>query len=397
MSNGTGHPVNLTRISTKSLAGGHAPIPGSGEAAKKDIAKFRPITEHTEVKRTIPVTDFKPADWEPEAEAEATPPAAEAAEKTRHEKWKAAQEAKRTSRAAASVEAAAKRQGLAKELLAKGDLPGAAKALGLPVSELVTLVNQGAMGIKPEAETPKVLTPDEQRAADDASFKAEMKAFRAEQAEYRNAQAMASFLDKEIRPVLADKDAYEMIHAAGASDIETYAYRYMNQHYYDTSEKDAAGKITKPGEILVAKDVLDAIEANLVTQAEATVERNRGLKKLSKHFAPAAGAVAQDLGADLDKAGSTSLTPTRRARIAAAMAEELAAAGAGPGEEEEESEPEAAVNPVQPKVVRPAQAGANVRAPHLVGGRLTPAQRVAAARAEEEAAARASLFGKARR
>ena len=43
------------------------------------------------------------------------------------------------------------------------DLAGAAKALGMPVSELVTLVNQAALGMKPEPEKPKEMTPAEKR------------------------------------------------------------------------------------------------------------------------------------------------------------------------------------------------------------------------------------------
>lgn len=380
-------PINLTRISTRSLQGGSAPTPGAGEEAKKEAAKYKPVTEHTAVKRTIPVTDFKPIDADdPEADANGAAPAGEAAaEETRHAKWQAAQEAKRAARAASRVEADAKRQGLANELLKKGDLAGASKALGIPASELVTLVNQAAMGMRPEETPPKTLTPEEQRTADETAFRAEMKAFRKEQEDYRGAQNMKGFIENSIRPVLADKDAYEMIHAAGATDIETYAYRYINAHYYETSEKDEAGKITKPGEVWNAKDVLDEIEENLVKQQVATLERAKALKKVAKYFAPEAPAEDALPAAKSEQAGSTSLTSARRARIAQAMADE-----------EAESEPEAQVeppkgDPAAPKVVRSPAPGANVRATHLVGGRLTAAERIARARAEEEAAARASL------
>jgi hypothetical protein len=399
MSNGPSNPqINLTRIASKSLAGGHAPLPGSGESAKKEADKYKPVTEHTVVKRVIPVTDFKPADGaddEPEGEptGDAAPPAeTAAAEKDRHAKWREAQEAKRAARAQANVDAAAKRQVLAKELLAKNDLAGAAKALGMPASELVTLVNQAALGLKPEEEAPKKLTPEEQRVADETAFREEMKAFRAEQEAFRNQQAMTGFVEKNIRPVLADKEAYEMIHAAGVEDIETYAYRYMNQHYFDTSEKDASGKITKPGEVLNAKDVLDAIEENLLKQHTATLERARGLKKVSKYFAPVGDAAASEetpaTRDEIDKAGSTSLTSARRRQVAQAIAE-LEAEGAAE-ETETPAEPPPA-NPAAPKIVRPPSNGANIRASKLVGVRLTAAEKLARVRAEEEEAARASL------
>ena len=397
MSNGQS-PINLTRIASPSMKGGAAPLPGSGESAKKEAGKYAPVTEHTVVKRTIPVTDPVEVD-EPETEAPApVKPADAAAEQTRHEKWKAAQAEKKAATEAAKLETLAKRQGLASVLLSKGDLPGAAKALGIPASELVTLVNQAAMGLKPEPSVEKPLTPEEQRAKDEAAFREEMKVFRKEQEDYRNTQAMTGFIEKSIRPILADKDAYEMIHAAGAADVETYAYRYMNEHYYATSEKDAAGKIVKPGEVLEAKDVLDAIEENLVKAAEATLARQRAVKKLGKHFAPPA-ALGEEGGAPVTEVapGATALTGSRRAQIAQALAELEAGAGTEePAAEVEEEEASPVGNPAAPKIVRTPIGGGNVRAVALMRGRLTPAEKIARARAEEEAAARASLTARRR-
>lgn len=394
MSNGPSNPVNLTRIASKSLAGGHAPLPGPGEAAKKDADKYKPITEHTVVKRALPVLEPAPGDEEPEAAGSGSAPPVDAAvEKDRHTKWREAQESKRAARTQANIDAAAKRQVLAKELLGKGDLAGASKALGIPASELVTLVNQAALGMKPDEPAPKKLTPEEQRTADETAFREEMKAFRKEQEDFRNHQAMSGFIEKNLSPVLVDKDAYEMIHAAGRADIETYAYRYMNQHYYDTSEKDAAGKITKPGEILNAKDVLDAIEENLVKAQEATLDRARALKKVSKYFAPAgAAALAEAVAASREETSATPLSASRRARIAEAMAEEEAErAPAAPGGALAAAEPETpAGDPAAPKIVRPSAAGANIRAVNLGGGRLTAAAKLARIREEDEAAAKAS-------
>lgn len=367
MSNGNGNGVNLTRIASPSLRGGAAPLPGSGESAKKEAGKYTAVTEHTTVKRAIPVTDYEPPEAEePEAEPGAVvKPADAAAEDSRHEKWRAAQATKKATTDAVKLETLAKRQGLASVLLGKGDLTGAAKALGIPASELVTLVNQAAIGLKPEPEKPKELTPQEKLDADRTAFAKEMQEFRDEQKRDRNARAMQSFLDSDIRPVLADKDAYEMIHAAGAADIETYAYRYMNAHYAETAKKDEnGGVIPGTGEVLKAKDVLDAIEENLVTAAEASLARQRDVKKLGKHFAPRDAAAVVE-----SAAGSTALSDSRRARISAAMA----ALGA---EDVEEPEPEPEV---PPKIVR-APAGGNIRATALTRGRSAVADRIARAR-----------------
>jgi hypothetical protein len=407
MSNG---PINLTRIASNSLQGGHAPLPGNGEAAKKDAVKYRPVTEFTETKRTIPVTDYKPAGATEEPEPNTTAPAADdkPAEKSRHEKWKEAQEAKREKRQAEKSEWAVKSQSLAKSLLAKGDLAGAARALGIPASELVAQVNSAAMGMKPEPEKPKQLTPQEKFEADRAALQAEMKAFREEQAAERNTKAMTSFIEKSIRPVIADKEAFELIHQAGVEDIETYAYRYMNDHYFETSEKDENGVITKPGEILDAKKVLDAIEQALLDEATKTVERTKGVKKLSKYFAPPAAAVeagapvAQTLGGapggevtdDAQEPQPRGLSPSWRARVHGAMAEmeaeRLAAGGSPQAPEAEVVEPPPAGNPAAPKIVRTGPL-TNLRAPKLNGGRPTMAQRLAEIRAAEEADARRAL------
>jgi hypothetical protein len=381
MSNGQS-PINLTRIATRSLAGGHAPLPGMGEAAKTDVAKYKPVTEHTVVKRTIPVTDYKPHEDDAEPEAVAKPADA-AAEKDRHTKWREAQEAKRTEKMAADLDAATKRQGLAKELLAKRDLGGAAKALGIQVSELVTYVNEGAMGMKPEPEVVKPPTPEEAFKAEQAAFRKEMSDFKAEQIASNNSRNMAGFIEANFRPLLADKDAYEMIHASGSADVEAYAYRYMNEHYFETSEKDEAGKIVKPGEVLNAKDVLDKIEESLTANAEAAVTRQKGVKKLAKHFVPS-GEVAQTLGAGTGEASSTALTGSRRAQIDAAMSALLLEAG--PGEtEEEEPEPEAAIaaKPAKADPVKPVRTGGpvtNIRGTHVLAGRGTVSDRVARAR-----------------
>jgi hypothetical protein len=407
MSNG--NPVNLTRLATKSLQGGHAPIPGYGESAKKEADRYRPITEHTMVKRTIPVTDFQPAGEPADAAAEEPKAAADpAAEKDRHTKWREAQEAKRTKRQTEKLDAEAKRQGFVGVLLQKGDLQGAAKAARMSVADFVAMTNNAAMGIKPEPEAPKKLTEKEQFDADRDSLRKDMAAFREEQATERNTRAMTTFIEKEISPVLADKDAYEMIHVAGAEDIKSYAYHFMNRHYYDTSEKDEAGNVTKPGEILSAKDVLDTIEEQLYQEQLKTIERTRAIKKVAKHLGtpPESGggdaaAVAQNLGeggaaAEADptqRAGSTSLNDARRRRIQEAMsdmAKEPAVAEEEPASDEaelSETEADAPVrgNPAAPKVVR-ATAGANIRAIRPTG-RLTAAEKIARARAEEHAAA----------
>jgi hypothetical protein len=383
--------INVNRIATPSIQGGAVPLPGRGEDAKKNGDKYKPVTEHTTVKRVIPVTDYVPpgADEEPESPAAVAPATDTPAVQDRRARWEASQKAKREARQQAAIDEAKKNEPLAREALRRGDLAAVAKALNMTVPEYLAYTNQGALGIKPEVDKPKELTPAEQFEADKAKFSKDMADFRAEQAAERNQRAMSSFIEKDIRPVLADKDAYEMIHATGAADIETYAYRYMNEHYVKTSERDEAGNITKPGEILNAKDVLDTIEENLVKAAEATAAALKSRKKLAKHFAAPNAEAATEEAAEPEEPAVTAINAARRARIEAARKameadEELTAEPAQLGAAES-----AIIDPEPAKVVKPG--GANVRA--LRGVKLTPAQRVEAARQEEEEA-RKKLFGK---
>lgn len=372
-------PVNLTRAPTSGASGGHAPASGYGEAAKKDVAKYAPINEHTVVKRAVAPTGYVADESETSAEPAKPEPAAE---KDRRTKWREEQDAKRAKRDTDRTEQLSKRQGLAGVLLKKGDIAGAAKALGLSIPDFVALTNNAAMGVKPESEKPKELTPAEAFEAERKSFREEMQTFRNEQAAERNTRAMTSFIEDTLRPVLADKDAYELCHAAGIVDIETAAYQYMNQHYFDTSEKDEAGNITKAGEILDAKTVLDSFEKTLYDEQVATLERVKGIKKVAKYFAPAGDAGVADEAAPAKPDPAIS-NPNVARRVAAAMAEmaaegtEAAVAVLGAPVAEVAAP---AGDPAAPRVVR-APLGGNVRAVRTTGGRLSVQDRLAAARA----------------
>jgi hypothetical protein len=128
-----------------------------------------------------------------------------------------------------------------------------------------------------------------------------------------------------------------------------------------------------------------------VKQQIATLERARAVKKVSKYFAPVGGDDAAQSIAEAgehasEAAGSTTLAPARRARIAQAISELEAEAAPS-----EAAAVPPAGDPAAPKIVRPPAAWANIRAQLRNGGRLTAAEKVARVRAEEEAAARASL------
>lgn len=362
--------ANITRMPSPTAAGGNAPLPGNGEAAKADAAKFKPVTEHTAVKRAIPVTDYAgPAVDEPVAE---TPVVETPAEPTRHQKWLQQQKEKREARDAGRAERATKAQALAADLLKKGDLPGAAKALGLPVSELVTLTNQAAIGVKPE-DPVKPLTAEEQRAADEAKFKADRLAFENEQRQWRLDRDVRDYVAANISPVLADKDAFEMIHNVGAESVSAYAYDYMNRHYQATGEK------------LAAKDVLETIEQQMYDSHVAVLEKAKTLKKVAKLFAPAVSEEDTSAAAEpVSRADNSPLSLARRKLIGAHLAEAEAA--------EEEPELVASVAPVRPSGVPVAEpttsADAGKRDPSLrrvVGGvrPLTARDRIEKARREE--------------
>ena len=365
---------NLTRLATPSISGGNAPLPGRGESAKADAErKFRPVTEHTQVKRTLPQTASSIAEPTEVAEpAEAAEPSA-AAEPDANQRWKKAQAERKAQREAAQDQKVAKQQLLAKDLLSKGDLPAAAKALGMSVSELVTLTNHAAMGIKAEEEV-KPPTPEEQRELDVKTLKESVAKLQKERDDLERDRNVRTYVEAHIAPVLADKDAFEMIHAAGVDGIKAYAYDYMNRHFQET------------GETLVAKDVLESIEENLYRAHVETLEKAKGIKKVAKYFAPSAEDSAATAASEEPavEARPGTLTDSRRRSIAEAMAAELAESRpVALGEQRETSPP-------KPLAEEPAGISANPTGVNLKprwGGRLTAKQKLERAQAEEDAEA----------
>lgn len=189
----------------------------------------------------------------------------------RHTAWKAEQAAKRAEREQKKSEKQVQNQLLAKDFLQKGDLAGASNALGISPSDLIALVSNGALGIKPEVKTK---TPEEIRTEEEAKFRADRLAFEKEQREWKYQQTAQSYIKDNISPVLVDKDSFEFIHQYDVKQIENYTYEYMNEHY------------RKTGEVLNAKDVLETIENEMYNSHVASLEKARGIKKVAKYFSP---------------------------------------------------------------------------------------------------------------
>ena len=249
------------------------------------ITKAAPGPTEVQVRerRIGPLTQFNPdsgmveadpaSPWGGQAkplEPEPVKPADPAAP-SRRDAWKAEQDKIKAERAAKSAKALEERQPLAREFLKKGDLAGAAKALGMTPAEF----REYAQNVLLTMPTPdKELTPEQKREADEKAFRESQEAFRKEQEAWRFQVTAENYIRDNIRPVLADKEAYEFISQQAPGSVEAYIYRFMNDHYVKTQET------------LNVKDVADTVELELEKAAVATFERNKGLKKFAKVLKP---------------------------------------------------------------------------------------------------------------
>lgn len=287
---------NVTRMPLSGARGGQQPASGPGQTHKQHSTdKTTPLTESTATTRTLaPLTRYDadlgiavPIDpSETQEDPAGAPGGTKTADPDRHAKWKEQQAAKKAERETARTEKAATSQLLAKDLLAKGDLVGAAKTLGMTPAELSTLVTHATLGMPTKPEEPKKLSPEEQRVADETKFKEDRLAFEKEVREYNRNKDVTSFIEKNIAPELQNKDKYEMIHAASdIPKISAYVYEYMNQHYLETSGKNEDGSF-KPGEVLKASDILESIEETMYKAHVQSLERAKKIKKVSSYFAP---------------------------------------------------------------------------------------------------------------
>ena len=193
--------------------------------------------------------------------------------------WQAEQEKTKAERARKTAEALEKRQPLARDFLKKGDLSGAAKALGMTAAEFREYAQNVLLTIPtPDAE----LTPEQKREADEKAFREEQATFRKEQETFRYQTIADNYIRDKVRPVLADKEKFEFIAQQDSGKIEAYIYNFMDQHF------------RKTGEELKAIDVAETIEAELEKTFTASVERHRSLKKVGKLFAPKAEETAAE-------------------------------------------------------------------------------------------------------
>jgi hypothetical protein len=247
--------------------------PGAMPTTKVVTRNIAPLTTYN---NETGLLDSKP--WAEETTTEPTTKE-EPAKPNRHDDWKTQQAAKKQELADKKAEKLAKNQVLAKDMLAKGDFAGAAKALGMTFDELRTYTQSALLGIPTEK---KELTPEEKRAADEEKFKADRLAFEKEQTEFRYQQIATAYIDKNITPILKDSEKYEFINNADVDKIKAYMYNYMNEHFAKTKQE------------LKAEDVADVIEKQLYDNFVAGLEKGRTLKKVSKYFAPKEEAIAEE-------------------------------------------------------------------------------------------------------
>lgn len=190
----------------------------------------------------------------------------------RQAKWKAEQADKKLARQDQQTKLAADKQALAKDMLFRGDLAGAAKALGMTPTDLATYVDNARLQIV-NKETKEILSPEQMRAKEDADYRQERKNFEQDQANFKYHVIKTGYIKDNIAPAIADKDKYEFIHKQGADKIQDYMYEYMNKHFQET------------GEALNAADIADAIEEQMVQSYTSSLEQLRGMKKVSSFFA----------------------------------------------------------------------------------------------------------------
>lgn len=153
---------------------------------------------------------------------------------------------------------------------------------------------------------------DAQRRAEE---KAQGEAQRAAAQKQAESSAITEFKEELSTFVKAEPDAYEMISLAGPNALEM-VYEKIEQHYQKTGQR------------LANKDAADAVEADLVKEAERVVAAS---KKLQSRFAPAAppapaAPAVRTLSNSLNTPGKPPAGPPagetesqRRARVTAAI------------------------------------------------------------------------------
>ena len=240
------------------------------------IAQYNPDTKMPGEARPWNVTSVekKPAAEKKEAEVKVKPiPTDTEAQKARHEKWKAEQAAKKEAKIKADNARAAEKQALARDYLKEGNITKAADALGVSVTELITLTQNAALQIKTEE---KKLTPAEQQAKDFADYKAakELELQRLSQTQYT--LIANNWIDKNIAPVMADTSKYELINLNKDNilKLQMAVYEYLNK-------LNAEGK-----PLPKVEEVLDTIEKEAEEFAKQNLTQYKNVKKFKTLFGP---------------------------------------------------------------------------------------------------------------
>jgi hypothetical protein len=258
-----------------------APVKVATQSVTRNIA---PLTKYNSETGTLDVDEATP--WgqsAPAAEVESETTAPEPTTNDRHTKWKSEQAAKRQAKAERQAAKAANQQRSVRELLAAGDIAGAAAALDMSPADFMVLTQNAALRIPTE---PDKLSPEQKKAQEEESFRNEYAAFKKEQEQFRYQQVASSYIKDNIDPVLADKDKFELINAPGndVKKIKSVIYEYMNKHYSETSVYDNKGNLIKEGQILNPADIAETIEQQMYESLAASAERIKQMKKTSKLF-----------------------------------------------------------------------------------------------------------------
>jgi hypothetical protein len=203
---------------------------------------------------------------------------------SRHQAWKAAQEAKKEQGAQAKAAQKAKSQALAADYLRQGNVHKASEALGLSVPEFITLTQNAALGI---AQEPKKLSPEEQKAKDEADYRAsrDTRLQELERRDYFN--TAHNYIRENIDPVFtAEKYPLLTQQKENLANVKMGVYEYLNKHFVDTMKKDESGKIIpNSGEVLSVEDILDTLEGQYEDAVKSTLEKAKGIKKFETYFA----------------------------------------------------------------------------------------------------------------
>jgi hypothetical protein len=214
----------------------------------------------------------------PKKEAKKTDKAAkedkpEATDKTkRHADWKAAQEAKKAQAAQAKTDKQVKNQALALDFMRQGNFHKAAEALGTTVPELLALTQNAALGL---AQEPKKLSPEEQRAKDEADYRASTEQKIKEHEQFKYQVVADNYIRENINPVLSDVEKYPLLNKNkdNLPRLKAGIYDFLNKHYVET------------GEVLSIGDILDTLEAQTEAAAKQSLEELKGIKKFESYFA----------------------------------------------------------------------------------------------------------------